>query len=69
LPVIYASLAGTIFVGWLGGFLLAVFHPGKRALHDLLARTAVAHVPAPAGSRRARVRRFLAARLARRAGQ
>jgi uncharacterized RDD family membrane protein YckC len=37
LPLLYGALAATIFVTYLGGFLLAVFHPQKRTLHDLLA--------------------------------
>ena len=40
-PLAYTALAGAIFVTYLGGFLLAVFHPQKRTLHDLLAGSEV----------------------------
>jgi uncharacterized RDD family membrane protein YckC len=41
LPLLYSGLAAVVFVGYLGGFLLAAFHPQRRALHDLVARTEV----------------------------
>jgi uncharacterized RDD family membrane protein YckC len=41
LPFAYASIAAAIFVAYLGGFILAAFHPERRALHDLVARTEV----------------------------
>jgi uncharacterized RDD family membrane protein YckC len=41
LPLVYASIAAAIFVAHLGGFILAAFHPQKRALHDLAAHTEV----------------------------
>jgi uncharacterized RDD family membrane protein YckC len=40
-PLAYVTLAALVFVGYLGGFLVAVFHPRKRALHDLLAGSEV----------------------------
>jgi len=40
-PIIYISLATTILVGYLAGFLLVAFHPKRQALHDLLAKTVV----------------------------
>jgi uncharacterized RDD family membrane protein YckC len=43
LPLLYASIAAAIFVAQLGGFLLAAFHPQKRALHDLAAGSEVVH--------------------------
>ena len=43
LPLLYASIAAAIFVAWLGGFILAAFHPQKRALHDLMAKSEVVH--------------------------
>jgi uncharacterized RDD family membrane protein YckC len=41
LPVLYTALAAAVFVAYLGGFLLAAFHPQRRALHDLAAGTEV----------------------------
>jgi uncharacterized RDD family membrane protein YckC len=41
LPVLYTSLAALIFICYLAGFLLAAFHPQRRALHDLAAGTEV----------------------------
>jgi uncharacterized RDD family membrane protein YckC len=41
LPVLYTSLATAVFIAYLGGFLLAAFHPQRRALHDLAAGTVV----------------------------
>jgi uncharacterized RDD family membrane protein YckC len=41
LPLGYMALATLVFVAYLGGFLLAVFHPKKRTLHDLLAGSEV----------------------------
>jgi uncharacterized RDD family membrane protein YckC/tRNA A-37 threonylcarbamoyl transferase component Bud32 len=41
LPLLYSALAALIFVAYLGGFLLALFHPQKRALHDLAAGSEV----------------------------
>jgi uncharacterized RDD family membrane protein YckC len=41
LPLVYASIAAAIFVLHLAGFLLAAFHPQRRALHDLVAKTDV----------------------------
>jgi uncharacterized RDD family membrane protein YckC len=43
LPLLYASIAAAIFVAHLGGFILAAFHPQKRALHDLVGKTEVIH--------------------------
>lgn len=40
-PLVYLSLGALVFMLYLGGFLLAVFHPKKRTLHDLIARTEV----------------------------
>jgi uncharacterized RDD family membrane protein YckC len=40
-PLAYISLAAVVFMAYLGGFLLASFHPKKRALHDLAAGTEV----------------------------
>src|SRR4029079_11323338 len=37
LPLLYASLAALVFVTFVGGYVLALFHPQKRALHDLAA--------------------------------
>jgi uncharacterized RDD family membrane protein YckC/tRNA A-37 threonylcarbamoyl transferase component Bud32 len=45
LPLLYTSLAAAVFVAYLGGFLLAVFHPQKRTLHDLLAGSEVRRTP------------------------
>ncbi|HZS36302.1 MAG TPA: protein kinase [Polyangia bacterium] len=42
-PLLYLALSAIIFLGYLGGFLLAAFHPKKLALHDLLARTEVTY--------------------------
>src|SRR5438445_8296655 len=42
-PILYLALCGVIFLGYLGGFLLAAFHPKKLALHDLVARTEVTY--------------------------
>jgi uncharacterized RDD family membrane protein YckC len=44
LPVLYTGLAAGIFIAYLGGFLLAAFHPQRRALHDLAAGTEVRRV-------------------------
>jgi uncharacterized RDD family membrane protein YckC len=41
LPVVYTSLAAAVFIAYLGGFLLAAFHPQRRALHDLLSGSEV----------------------------
>jgi uncharacterized RDD family membrane protein YckC len=41
LPLAYTAAAAGVFMAYLGGFLLAVFHPKKRTLHDLLARSEV----------------------------
>jgi uncharacterized RDD family membrane protein YckC len=41
LPVLYAALAVLVLITYLGGFLLAVFHPQKRTLHDLVADSEV----------------------------
>jgi uncharacterized RDD family membrane protein YckC len=41
LPLLYTALAAVVFMAYLGGFLLAVFHPQKRTLHDLLAGSEV----------------------------
>jgi uncharacterized RDD family membrane protein YckC len=41
LPVLYTSLAAGVFIAYLGGYLLAAFHPQRRALHDLAAGTEV----------------------------
>ena len=41
LPLLYTALAAAVFMAYLGGFLLAVFHPQKRTLHDLLAGSEV----------------------------
>jgi uncharacterized RDD family membrane protein YckC len=43
LPLLYVSIAAAIFVAHLGGFILAAFHPQKRALHDLSAKSEVIH--------------------------
>ncbi len=42
-PLVYLGLGAIIFLAYLGGFLLAAFHPKKTALHDLLARTEVTY--------------------------
>ena len=44
LPVLYTALATAVFIAYLGGFLLAAFHPQRRALHDLAAGTVVRRV-------------------------
>jgi uncharacterized RDD family membrane protein YckC len=44
-PLAYAAAIALTFVGYLAGFLLAVFHPKHRALHDLLAHTEVTLKP------------------------
>jgi uncharacterized RDD family membrane protein YckC len=36
-PLLYTSLAALVFVTFAGGYLLALFHPQKRSLHDLVA--------------------------------
>lgn len=41
LPVIYAGVAAFIFIAYMAGFLMAAFHPDRRALHDLVAGTFV----------------------------
>jgi uncharacterized RDD family membrane protein YckC len=41
LPILYTSLAAGIFIAYLGGFLLAAFHPRRQALHDLAAHSRV----------------------------
>jgi uncharacterized RDD family membrane protein YckC len=41
LPLLYTSVAALVFVTFVGGFLLALFHPQKRALHDLIAGSEV----------------------------
>ncbi len=41
LPLGYGSVAAAIFVAFIGGFILAAFHPQKRALHDLAAGSEV----------------------------
>ena len=43
LPLLYMSIAAAIFLASLGGFILAAFHPEKRALHDLVAKSEVTH--------------------------
>jgi uncharacterized RDD family membrane protein YckC len=43
LPLLYMSIAAAIFLASLGGFILAAFHPEKRALHDLVAKSEVVH--------------------------
>jgi uncharacterized RDD family membrane protein YckC len=45
LPLLYTALAAAVFMAYLGGFLLAVFHPQKRTLHDLLAGSEVRRSP------------------------
>jgi uncharacterized RDD family membrane protein YckC/predicted Ser/Thr protein kinase len=40
-PLVYFGLAGVVLLGWLGGYMLAAFHPRHYALHDLIARSAV----------------------------
>jgi uncharacterized RDD family membrane protein YckC len=45
LPLVYSALAAGVFVAYLGGFLLAVFHPQKRTLHDLVAGSEVRRTP------------------------
>jgi uncharacterized RDD family membrane protein YckC len=45
LPLLYTAVAAVIFMAYLGGFLLAVFHPQKRTLHDLLAGSEVRRTP------------------------
>ncbi len=42
-PLLYIGLTAFIFLAYLGGFLLAAFHPKKHALHDLVARTEVSY--------------------------
>ena len=42
-PLLYLAVSAIIFLGYLGGFLLAAFHPKKLALHDLVARTEVTY--------------------------
>ncbi len=44
-PLGWAAGFAITFVGYLAGFLTAVFHPRHRALHDLLARTEVTLKP------------------------
>jgi uncharacterized RDD family membrane protein YckC len=44
LPLIYGGLAALVFVAYVGGFVLAAFHPQRLALHDLLAGTEVRRV-------------------------
>jgi hypothetical protein len=40
-PALWLLSWAVLFVGYLGGFLLAAFHPQKRALHDLAAHSDV----------------------------
>jgi uncharacterized RDD family membrane protein YckC/predicted Ser/Thr protein kinase len=42
-PGVVLSLLGLTFLGYLGGLMLAAFHPQKRALHDLAAGTHVTY--------------------------
>jgi len=42
-PGIVLGLLGLTFLGYLGGLLLAAFHPQKRALHDLAAGSQVVY--------------------------
>ncbi len=49
LPLFYASVSALVFVLYLGGFLLAAFHPKKYALHDFLVGTQVGYLPGPTG--------------------
>jgi uncharacterized RDD family membrane protein YckC len=44
-PLLYGGLAALIFMAYLGGFLLVAFHPQRRALHDVVARTEVRRTP------------------------
>jgi uncharacterized RDD family membrane protein YckC len=55
LPLLYIGLAAVIFVGYLGGFLLAAFHPRRCALHDLVCGTEVRYKSGPPGGRVARL--------------
>ena len=41
--VVGASNTTITLLAYVGGFLVAAFHPKKRALHDLLAGTYVTH--------------------------
>jgi uncharacterized RDD family membrane protein YckC len=50
LPILYATFATLVLVGYLAGFLLVAFHPKRQALHDLVAGTLVTiKSRAPAG--------------------
>jgi uncharacterized RDD family membrane protein YckC len=42
-PLVVLGLYGLTLLGYLGGLVLAAFHPRKRALHDLLAGTQVTY--------------------------
>ena len=42
-PAIVLGLLGLTFLGYLGGLVLAAFHPQKRALHDLAAGSHVVY--------------------------
>jgi uncharacterized RDD family membrane protein YckC/predicted Ser/Thr protein kinase len=42
-PTIVLGVLGLTFLGYLGGLVLAAFHPQKRALHDLAARSHVVY--------------------------
>ncbi|HEY7953975.1 MAG TPA: protein kinase [Polyangia bacterium] len=42
-PMLWLGLGAVVFLGWLGGFLLAAFHPHHYALHDLIAKTEVTY--------------------------
>jgi uncharacterized RDD family membrane protein YckC/predicted Ser/Thr protein kinase len=42
-PLLYALAFTITLLAYVGGFLVAAFHPKKRALHDLLAGTYVTH--------------------------
>jgi len=49
-PIVYITLATSILVGYMAGFLLVAFHPKRQALHDILAKTLVyIKTRAPAG--------------------
>jgi uncharacterized RDD family membrane protein YckC/predicted Ser/Thr protein kinase len=58
-PLLYVGSAAVIFVAYLGGFLLAAFHPQKLALHDLLCKTEIRYKGG--GETTGRIGRFLKA--------
>jgi len=46
-PLLYVGVSASIFLAYLGGFILAAFHPKKLALHDLMSHTEVTYRQLP----------------------